>query len=98
MLATHRAAGVGTAEVAQRRDYLVAGWSSVRHGERKEEACSSGVPAMRRPRKPAPPTTEAIDALCAAFDNLFGRYEERRAPRQYLMGLLYWAAITARAQ
>ncbi len=37
---------------------------------------------MRRPRKPTPPTTEAIDQFCAAFDDLFGRYEERRALRQ----------------
>jgi DDE superfamily endonuclease len=43
---------------------------------------------MRRPRKPTPPTTEAIDMFCAAFDDLFGRYEERRALRQYLIGLL----------
>jgi len=50
--------------------------------------CSKGVPARRRPRKPTPPTTEAIDTFCAAFDDLFGRYEERRALRQYLIGLL----------
>jgi SRSO17 transposase len=43
---------------------------------------------MRRLRKPTPPTTEAIDLFCAAFDDLFGRYEERRALRQYLIGLL----------
>src|SRR5262249_26653577 len=43
---------------------------------------------MRRPRKPTPPTTEAIDAFCASFDDLFARYEERRALRQYLIGLL----------
>jgi DDE superfamily endonuclease len=43
---------------------------------------------MRRPRKPTPPTTEAIDPFCAAFDDLFGRFEERRALRQYLIGLL----------
>jgi SRSO17 transposase len=43
---------------------------------------------MRRPRKPTPPTTEAIDQFCAGFDDLFGRYEERRALRQYLIGLL----------
>ena len=43
---------------------------------------------MRRPRKPTPPTTEAIDQFCAAFDDLFARYEERRALRQYLIGLL----------
>ena len=43
---------------------------------------------MRRPRKPTPPTTEAIDQFCAGFDDLFGRYEERRALRQYLLGLL----------
>jgi hypothetical protein len=39
---------------------------------------------MRRPRKPTPATTEAIDTFSAAFDNLFTRYEERRALRQYL--------------
>src|SRR5262249_60204660 len=43
---------------------------------------------MRRPRKPTSPTTEAIDTFCAAFDDLFGRYEERRALRQYLIGVL----------
>jgi len=43
---------------------------------------------MRRPRKPTPPTTEAIDRFCAAFDDRFGRFEERRALRQYLIGLL----------
>ena len=43
---------------------------------------------MRRPRKPTPPTTEAIDQFCAGFDDLFARYEERRALRQYLIGLL----------
>jgi SRSO17 transposase len=43
---------------------------------------------MRRPRKPTPPTTEAIDQFCASFDDLFARYEERRALRQYLIGLL----------
>jgi SRSO17 transposase len=43
---------------------------------------------MRRPRKPTPPTTEAIDTFCAAYDELFARYEERRALRQYLIGLL----------
>jgi hypothetical protein len=43
---------------------------------------------MRRLRKPTPPTTEAIDGFCAAFDDLFVRFEERRALRQYLIGLL----------
>jgi SRSO17 transposase len=43
---------------------------------------------MRRPRKPTPPTTEAVDTFCAAFDDLFARYEERRALRHYLIGLL----------
>jgi SRSO17 transposase len=43
---------------------------------------------MRRPRKPTPPTTEAIDTFCASFDDLFVRFEERRALRQYLIGLL----------
>jgi SRSO17 transposase len=33
-------------------------------------------------------TTEAIDQFCAAFDDLFGRYEERIAVRHYLIGLL----------
>lgn len=43
---------------------------------------------MPTPRKPTPPTTEAIDQFCAHFDDLFGRYEERQAVRQYLIGLL----------
>src|SRR5260221_3218420 len=43
---------------------------------------------MRRTRKATPATTEAIDQFCAAFDDLFARYEERRALRQYLIGLL----------
>jgi SRSO17 transposase len=43
---------------------------------------------MPTPRKPTVPTTEAIDQFCASFDNLFGRYEERQALRQYLIGLL----------
>jgi SRSO17 transposase len=43
---------------------------------------------MPTPRKPTVPTTEAIDQFCAPFDNLFGRYEERQALRQYLIGLL----------
>src|SRR6516165_7596124 len=67
---------------------LVAGWSDVIHWERKESVCSRGAQTMRRPRKPTPPTTEAIDQFCAFFDDLFGRFEERRALRQYLIGLL----------
>jgi SRSO17 transposase len=43
---------------------------------------------MPTPRKPTVPTTEAIDAFCVRFDDLFARYEERRALRQYLIGLL----------
>jgi len=43
---------------------------------------------MPTPRKPTPPTTEAIDQFCARFDDLFARYEERQALRQYLIGLL----------
>jgi hypothetical protein len=43
---------------------------------------------MPTPRKPIPPTTEAIDQFCSAFDPLFGRSEEREAVRQYLIGLL----------
>ncbi len=43
---------------------------------------------MPTPRKPTPPTTAAIDQFCSHFDDLFARYEERRALRQYLIGLL----------
>jgi SRSO17 transposase len=43
---------------------------------------------MPTPRKPTAPTTAAIDAFCAQFDGLFGRYEERTALRHYLIGLL----------
>jgi len=43
---------------------------------------------MATKRKPTAPTTEAIDQFCAAFDDLFARYEERTALRQYLIGLL----------
>jgi SRSO17 transposase len=43
---------------------------------------------MPTPRKPTPPTTAAIDQFCSHFDHLFARYEERRALRQYLIGLL----------
>ncbi len=39
-------------------------------------------------RKSTVPTTEAIDQFCAQFDDLFGRWEERQALRQYLIGLL----------
>jgi SRSO17 transposase len=43
---------------------------------------------MATQRKPTLPTTEAIDRFCASFDDLFARYEERTALRQYLIGLL----------
>ena len=43
---------------------------------------------MATPRKPTRPTTEAIDPLCAPFDDLFARVEERTALRHYLIGLL----------
>jgi SRSO17 transposase len=43
---------------------------------------------MATKRKPTEPTTEAIDRFCSAFDDLFARYEERTALRQYLIGLL----------
>jgi SRSO17 transposase len=43
---------------------------------------------MPTPRKPTAPTTAALDAFCAQFDDLFARDEERRALRQYLIGLL----------
>jgi SRSO17 transposase len=43
---------------------------------------------MPTPRKPTPPTAEAVDAFCARFDDLFGRLAERTALRQYLIGLL----------
>lgn len=43
---------------------------------------------MATPRKPATPTTDAIDAFCAQFDDLFCRLAEREAFRQYLIGLL----------
>jgi SRSO17 transposase len=43
---------------------------------------------MPTPRKPTMPTTEAIDQFCAAFDDLFARYEERLAFRHELIGLL----------
>jgi SRSO17 transposase len=43
---------------------------------------------MPTPRKPTAPTTEAIDQFCAGFDDLFARFEERTALRQYLIGLL----------
>ena len=43
---------------------------------------------MATKRKPTAPTTEAIDQFCAAFDDLFARYEERTALRHYLIGLL----------
>jgi SRSO17 transposase len=42
---------------------------------------------MPTPRKPTPPTTEAIDAFCAGFDDLFCRSQEREAFRHYLIGL-----------
>jgi SRSO17 transposase len=43
---------------------------------------------MPTPRKPTAPTTAAIDQFCAQFDDLFVRFEERTALRQYLIGLL----------
>src|SRR5258708_17589 len=43
---------------------------------------------MPTPRKPTPPTTAAIDALCAHVDDLFCRSQERAAFRHYLIGLL----------
>jgi hypothetical protein len=43
---------------------------------------------MPTPRKLTAPTTAAIDRFCAQFDDLFSRYEERTALRQYLIGLL----------
>jgi hypothetical protein len=43
---------------------------------------------MPTPRKPTAATAEAIDQFCAAFDDLFRRYEERVAFRHYLIGLL----------
>jgi SRSO17 transposase len=43
---------------------------------------------MPTARKPTVPTTEAIDQFCTRFDDLFGRWEERQALRQYLIGLL----------
>jgi SRSO17 transposase len=42
----------------------------------------------RKPTAPTAPTTAAIDRFCAAFDDLFARYEERIALRHYLIGLL----------
>jgi hypothetical protein len=42
---------------------------------------------MPTPRKAIPPTTETIDQYCSAFDNFFGRSEERETVRQYVMGL-----------
>jgi hypothetical protein len=43
---------------------------------------------MPTARKPTAATAEAIDQFCAAFDDLFARYEERLAFRHYLIGLL----------
>src|SRR5260370_33705130 len=43
---------------------------------------------MPTPRKPTPPTTEAIDAFCAHVAALFCRSQERIALRHYLIGLL----------
>ena len=37
---------------------------------------------MPTPRKLTAPTTAAIDAFCAPFDELFARFEERTALRQ----------------
>jgi SRSO17 transposase len=43
---------------------------------------------MATPRKPTVPTTDAIDAFCAQFDDLFNRRAARQAFRHYLIGLL----------
>src|SRR5215467_15794437 len=43
---------------------------------------------MPTPRKSTAPTTAAIDHFCAHFDDLFARFAERTALRQYLIGLL----------
>lgn len=43
---------------------------------------------MPTPRTATLPPAEAIDQFCAHFDDLFARYEERRALQQYLIGLL----------
>jgi SRSO17 transposase len=43
---------------------------------------------MATPRKPTLPTTDAIDAFCAKFDDLFNRRAARQAFRHYLIGLL----------
>ncbi len=43
---------------------------------------------MLTPRRLTLPTTAAIDAFCAAFDDLFCRSQERVALRHYLIGLL----------
>ncbi len=43
---------------------------------------------MATPRKPTIPTTDAIDAFCAHFDDLFNRRAARQAFRHYLIGLL----------
>src|SRR5919206_86888 len=43
---------------------------------------------MVTPRKSPRPTVEAIDELCAQFDDLFRRCTTREAFRHYLIGLL----------
>src|SRR5258708_38550412 len=43
---------------------------------------------MPTPRKPTPPTTEAIDAFCAHVAALFCRAQGRSALRHDLIGLL----------
>jgi SRSO17 transposase len=43
---------------------------------------------MATPRKPTPPTAEAIDAFCGRFDDLLGRLAGRDALRRCLIGLL----------
>jgi SRSO17 transposase len=43
---------------------------------------------MATPRKPTAPTTDAVDAFCAQFDDLFNRRAARQAFRHYLIGLL----------
>lgn len=52
---------------------------------------------MATPRKPTAPTTDAIDAFCAHFDDLFCRRAEREAFRRYLLGLLLPREPGARA-
>src|SRR5258708_6828864 len=62
------------------------GWGAVSCERERPDRTEGAI--MPTPRKPTAPTTEAIDQFCAAFDDLFPRYEERTALRQYLIGLL----------